>query len=152
MTSSEVWNLIRVVYGAYNQTAFDVDKKTLVESWSALLGEFTYPEAKKAAMEIASISKVMPTPGGIRRFIIGANVDDKPPTVQEAWAWLMSRNRDLAQGTWSQDSPHPVMVEAMKSLGAVISTLSTNGDREYFASVYNDKLLDYELNLYKVKE
>lgn len=150
MTSSEVWNLIRVVYGAYNQTAFDVDKKTLVESWSHLLGEFTYAEAKSAAMDIASVSKAMPTPGGIRRYIIGTRVGEKPPTVQEAWAWLMSRNYDLAHGTWSQDTPHPVMVETMKSLGAVITTLTTNGDREYFSNVYNDKLLAYELNLYKV--
>lgn len=151
MDKEETWKLIRVVYGWYNQVPYGDDKPFLVEGWRRLLGDFPFKDVLDRATEIASISKVMPTPGGIRRYIIDSMVGERPPSVQEAWAWLQKRNNDLSSGTWSQDTPHSVMVETMQAIGGVITGLHTNGDREYFSQVYNAKLLKYEIEMYKVK-
>lgn len=150
MNPTEVWNLVRLVYASYNQYPFDKDKKILVEAWTSLLGEYDYEAASRYAMEVASISKVMPTPGGIRRYIIDRTMADRPPTVQEAWAWLQQRSTEMNSGTWSEQTPHPVIVETMKALGSTAIGLHTNGDRDYFTQVYNAKLQQYDIATYKV--
>ena len=150
MTKTEILKLIRTVYGAFNQIVHKSDEPFFIEAWHALLGEFTYEEAFSNAMAVASISKVMPTPGGIRRYIIDSSVGERPPTAQEAWAWLQQRNQEMNSGTWSQQDPHPVIVETMRALGTAVTGLHTNGDREYFSDVYNSKLQKYEVSRYKV--
>lgn len=152
MTNVEVWQLVKAVYAAYNQVAYDSDKKALTESWGALLGEYAHKEVFDKAMELCAISKVMPTPGGIRRYLISAtSPDGRPPTVQEAWAWVQKRSQEAASGIMSDETPHPVILSTMKAIAPVVQSLSTNGDREYFSQVYNAKLLEYEIELYKVK-
>jgi hypothetical protein len=101
---------------------------------------------------MAVVAKFMPTPGMIRRAVVEGNLDVVPPSPQEAWAQLQRLIQGMNSGTHSSSADmHPVLGTTIQTLGSTAFGLSTNGDREFFMSIYSERLANYLSDVYKVE-
>lgn len=140
----EFEQFISLAYATYNREIFEADRKNIVRAWYDVLGDIDSELLRTKFVELATISKVMPTPGGLRRHVLADRFSDIV-TPAEAWAQLQSLRVALNSGT-----PKPMLastvVETIQKLGDTAFGLTTNGDREYFSEVYreiyNKKLIE----------
>jgi len=140
----EFEQFISLVHATYNRDIFEADRKNIVRAWYDIVGDIDVELLRVKFVELATISKVMPTPGGLRRHVFADRLTDIV-TPAEAWAQLQSLRVAMNSGT-----PKPMLastvVETIKKLGDSAFGLTTNGDREYFSEVYrevyNKKLIE----------
>ena len=149
---SEFEEFVKQVFATYNQTLFEVDKKSVLRAWWSLLKDINVDDLYIVLNEISLTSKFMPTPGMIRRHYKDSQIADMPPSPQEAWVILQSIIRKISSGVEPSSVPqHPTVVETIKSLGDTALSLSTNGDREYFMEAYERNRMRFLTEAYKVE-
>jgi hypothetical protein len=150
MTKVELEDFVREAFATYNQTFYEADREYILRAWWNLLKDLEVSDVRARFAKMAVASRVLPTPGMLRRAVVESKMDKVPPSPQEAWALLQRITQGMNQGTHQTSEIHPVLGDTIKVLGPVAFTLSTNGDREYFMGVYSDRLADYLVEMYKV--
>jgi ABC-type transporter MlaC component len=154
MTKVELEDFVREVYATYNQTFYEAEREYVLRAWWNLLKDLEDSEVRAKFLKMAVVAKTMPTPGALRRAVVESKMDDIPPTAYEAWAQLQRLIQDINQGTHHSSNAaaqmHGVLTETIKALGAVAYSLSTNRDRDYFTTAYNEKLADFYSGVYSV--
>lgn len=149
---SDFEEFVKQVFATYNQTLFEVDRRSILRAWWSLLKDINLDDLYLALHDIALTSKYMPTPGMIRRHVKDSQISDMPPSPQEAWVILQSIIRKISSGVEPSATPqHPTVVETIKSLGDTALSLSTNGDREYFMEAYERNRMRFLTEAYKVE-
>ena len=135
---------IALVYATYNKEMYETDRKNIIRAWYDIVGDIDVELLHVKFVELATISKVMPTPGGVRRHVFADKMSDIV-TPAEAWAQLQALRIAMNSGT-EKPLLASTVVETIKKLGDTAFGLSTNGDREYFSEVYrevyNKKLIE----------
>lgn len=151
MTKVELEDFVREAYASFNQTFYEAEREYVLRAWWNLLKDLDVSDVRNKFLQKAVVAKVMPTPGALRRAVVEGNLESMPPSAQEGWAMLQKMIQNVNQGTHSSnDEMHSVMADTVRSLGVVAFSLSTNGDREYFMAVYNEKLAEFLSDVYSV--
>lgn len=152
MTKVELEELVREVYASFNQTFYETDREYILKAWWNLLRDLDVEQVRKRFIRMAVVAKFMPTPGMIRRAVVEGNLDVIPPSPQEAWAQLQRMIQGMNSGTHTSSVElHPVLGTTIQTLGSTAFGLSTNGDREFFMSIYSERLANYLADVYKVE-
>ena len=134
--SKEFEQFVSVCFAMFNRELFEGDRRNVVRAWFDVLGDVDVELLRVKFVELATVSKVMPTPGLLRRHVFADLISDiVSPAV--AWGQLQGLRVALNSGV-----ERPVLsvtvVETIQKLGDVVFGLTTNGDREYFLEVYRD--------------
>ena len=147
--SREFDDFVSTVHATYGRELYEVDRKTVVTAWNAVVGDIPVDVLRTKFTELATISKVMPTPGGLRRHVFAEQMSVilTPP---EAWAQLQALRVSVNSGT-QKPMLDTTVVETIQRLGDTALGLTTNGDREYFFEVYRDVYQKKLIELLKVK-
>lgn len=152
MTKVELEELVREVYASFNQTFYETDRDYILKAWWNLLRDLEVEQVRQRFIRMAVVAKFMPTPGMIRRAVVEGNLDVIPPSPQEAWAQLQRMIQGMNSGTHTSSVElHPVLGTTIQTLGSTAFGLSTNGDREFFMSIYSERLANYLADVYKVE-
>jgi len=152
MTKVELEELVREVYASFNQTFYETDREYILKAWWNLLRDLDVEQVRQRFIRMAVVAKFMPTPGMIRRAVVEGNLDVIPPSPQEAWAQLQRMIQGMNSGTHTSSVElHPVLGTTIQTLGSTAFGLSTNGDREFFMSIYSERLANYLADVYKVE-
>lgn len=153
MTKVELEEFVREVYASFNQTFYEADRDYILKAWWNLLRDLNVEQVRQRFIRMAVVAKFMPTPGMIRRAVVEGNLEVVPPSPQEAWAQLQRMIQGMNSGTHeSSAGTHPVLGTTIQTLGSTAFGLSTNGDREFFMSIYSERLANYLADVYKVEE
>lgn len=146
----EFEQFVEIVYATFNRDLYQNERPIVIKAWYAILGDLEAPALRERFLELATISKVMPTPVAIRRHVLASTVAERLLSPPEAWAHLQDFIKQVNSGAIGRTSINPQVAEAMRRLGDTALSLSTNGDREYFMEIYRE-IYDRELMaLYKV--
>ena len=152
MTKVELEELVREVYASFNQTFYETDREYILKACWNLLRDLDVEQVRQRFIRMAVVAKFMPTPGMIRRAVVEGNLDVIPPSPQEAWAQLQRMIQGMNSGTHTSSVElHPVLGTTIQTLGSTAFGLSTNGDREFFMSIYSERLANYLADVYKVE-
>jgi hypothetical protein len=152
MTKVELEELVREVYASFNQTFYETDREYILKAWWNLLRDLDVGQVRQRFIRMAVVAKFMPTPGMIRRAVVESNLEVVPPSPQEAWAQLQRMIQGMNSGTHTSSvEMHPVLGTTIQTLGSTAFGLSTNGDREFFMSIYSERLANYLADVYKVE-
>jgi hypothetical protein len=152
MTKVELEELVREVYASFNQTFYEADREYILKAWWNLLRDLDVGQVRQRFIRMAVVAKFMPTPGMIRRAVVESNLEVVPPSPQEAWAQLQRMIQGMNSGTHTSSvEMHPVLGATIQTLGSTAFGLSTNGDREFFMSIYSERLANYLADVYKVE-
>lgn len=153
MTKVELEDFVREVYASFNQTFYEAEREYVLRAWWNLLKDLEVVDVRRKFLQMAVVAKVMPTPGAIRRTVVESTLESVPPTPQEAWAELQKMIQEVNQGTvGTRHETHSVLSATIRSLGPPAFSLSTNRDRDYFMSVYAEKLAAFYENVYRVED
>ena len=136
MTKVELEDFVREVFASFNQTLYESDREVILRAWWGLLQDLEIASVRDRFIQMAVVLKTMPTPGAVRRAVVEESLETTPPSPQQAWAALRKMSDDVNRGTHQVMDIHEVFQNAIKVLGDIAFTLSTNGDREYFMNVY----------------
>jgi len=150
MTKVELEDFVREVFASFNQTLYESDREVILRAWWGLLQDLEIVSVRDRFIQMAVVLKTMPTPGAVRRAVVEESLETTPPSPQQAWAALRKMSDDVNRGTHQVMDIHEVFQNAIKVLGDIAFTLSTNGDREYFMNVYTEQLNLYMVDVYKV--
>lgn len=150
MTKVELEDFVREVFASFNQTLYESDREVILRAWWGLLQDLEIASVRDRFIQMAVVLKSMPTPGAVRRAVVEESLETTPPSPQQAWAALRKMSDDVNRGTHQVMDIHEVFQNAIKVLGDIAFTLSTNGDREYFMNVYTEQLNLYMVDVYKV--
>ena len=134
--SKEFEQFVSVAFAMFNRELFEGERRNVVRAWFDVVGDVDVELLRVKLVELATVSKVMPTPGLLRRHVFADRIGGiVSPAV--AWAQLQGLRVALNSGV-----ERPVLavtvVETIQRLGDVVFCLTTNGDREYFLEVYRD--------------
>lgn len=140
---------VKYVHAMYNRDLYETDRPTVTKAWHDILGDVDLELLRVKFTELATISKTMPTPGGVRRYIFADQMVDIV-TPAEAWAQLQSLRVSMNSGT-EKPMLASTVVETIKKLGDTAFGLTTNGDREYFLEVYREVYNKKLIELLKVR-
>jgi hypothetical protein len=153
MTKDELIPLVDQVYATYNQTLYEVDKKTVYRAWYDLLWDLEYADAHAAFLSLAITEKFMPRPGDIRRATIDTQTK-VPPQIDgySAWGIFMTLQRNANFGTQTEIPKSEALYKTLERLGDAAHDMHTNGDREAFLRVYDKVVAEIEQHKYKISE
>jgi hypothetical protein len=146
----EFEDFVRQVYATYNQTIYETERVVVMRAWWDLLQDIPIDVLRRTFLDVALTNKFMPTPGFLRRMVKDAELEDKPPSAQQAWSLLQGVVRGSVSGVHVQNDFHVVVRDTFAVLGDVALSLSTNGDREYFMGVYGEVLEKFLRDAYRV--
>ena len=134
--SKEFEQFVSVCFAMFNRELFEGDRRNVVRAWFDVLGDVDVELLRVKFVELATVSKVMPTPGLLRRHVFADLISDiVSPAV--AWGQLQGLRVALNSGV-ERPVLSATVVETIQKLGDVVFGLTTNGDREYFLEVYRD--------------
>lgn len=134
--SKEFEQFVSVCFAMFNRELFEGDRRNVVRAWFDVLGDVDVELLRVKYVELATVSKVMPTPGLLRRHVFADLISDiVSPAV--AWGQLQGLRVALNSGV-ERPVLSATVVETIQKLGDVVFGLTTNGDREYFLEVYRD--------------
>jgi hypothetical protein len=134
--TKEFEQFVDIVYATYGRNPFEADRKNIIRAWYDVVGDIDVELLRIKFVELATISKVMPTPGGVRRHVFEDKLSDIVSPA-EAWAQLQNLRVSLNSGV-ERPLLASTVVETIQKLGDTAFGLTTNGDREYFLEVYRD--------------
>lgn len=153
MTKAEIMPLVDQAYATYNQTLYEVDKKTVYRAWYDLLWDIDYEEAHAAFLQLAITEKFMPRPGDIRRAAIDARIK-VPPHLDgySAWGVFVTLQKNAHFGTPTEIAVPEALRMTLERLGEAAYDMHTNGDREAFLRVYEKVIEQIDQHKYKISE
>jgi len=126
--SKEFEQFVSVCFAMFNRELFEGDRRNVVRAWFDVLGDVDVELLRVKFVELATVSKVMPTPGLLRRHVFADRISD---VVSPAVAWGQLQGLRVALNSGVE---RPVLavtvVETIQRLGDVVFGLTTNGDRE----------------------
>jgi hypothetical protein len=153
VTKEELEDLVRFAYALWNKELFEADRRDVCRAWWALLKDLPAEDVRNEIAQLSLVEKFLPNPGAIRRAYKNARMKNPPPTPQQFWGYLQGVIKNQNSGTHQiVGDQHPVVMAALKELGAVAFTLTTNGDREYALEAYERCLKEWLRNELTVVE
>ena len=116
--SKEFEQFVSVCFAMFNRELFEGDRRNVVRAWFDVLGDVDVELLRVKYVELATVSKVMPTPGLLRRHVFADLISDiVSPAV--AWGQLQGLRVALNSGV-----ERPVLsvtvVETIQKLGDVV--------------------------------
>ena len=156
MTKSELAQLVRFVYAAFNKDLLPSEEKHIFGVWYELFQDLLYFEVKRVTTTLCTLQKYMPTAGAIKVASIKAIQENPPPTSQQMWAYLQELIRAKNSGVVDRSSAmaldglakigaHQCVRETIDELGGTAYTMNTNGDRTFVLDAYERRVGAYLL-------
>jgi hypothetical protein len=151
MTKDEALELIRIVHYTYNQTLIRKDEIEIGKAWYPYLKDLELEETRLAFIDLSMESNYQPKPMDIRKATINARTKvPKPPLPNIAWATFQSLIKNANNGAHTPIEVHECLRKTLDSLGDTAYTMNDQYDKKRFEAVYEEAVLQYERNLYKV--
>ena len=154
MTKDEILKIAELVYSHYNErvpsTAATL-KKTLL-AWEHALNDISYADARKAVSQLVLVEQFQLRPAAVRKqsLILAGNAPQTPTTAQ-AWALVQRLTNDLNTGAIERTEIHECIRLALAQLGGLPAVAAaTNGDRNFFAGVYEPIVREWETRAYEL--
>jgi hypothetical protein len=154
MTKDEMLKIAELVYSHYNErvpSTAVVLKKTML-AWEHALKDIDYNDARKAVSQLVLVEHFQLRPAAVRKqaLIIAGNAPQTPTTAQ-AWALVQRLTNDLNTGAIERTEIHECIRLALAQLGGLPAVAAaTNGDRNFFAGVYEPIVRDWETRAYEL--
>jgi len=156
VTKSELAQLVRFVYAAFNKDLLPSEEKHIFAVWYELFQDLPYFEVKRVTTTLCTLQKYMPTAGAIKVASIKAIQENPPPTSQQMWAYLQELIRAKNSGVVDRSSAmaldglakigaHQCVRETIDELGGTAYTMNTNGDRTFVLDAYERRVGAYLL-------
>lgn len=165
MTKSELAQLVRFVYAAFNKDLLPSEEKHIFAVWYELLQELPFEKVHEETRTLCTLQKYMPTVGAIKVASIRALQKSPPPTTQQFWGYLQELIRSRGSGTFmvAQDSAmvpgglteigaHECVRDTINELGGTAYSMNTNGDRTFVLEAYERRVGAYLLKRPTVEE
>lgn len=151
MTNEELQSFVKLVYAAYDRILVPKDLADVCRAWKPHIQEFDLPTCEKVlpnlCMQSLYLLKVWEIRIGVLNYL---NKITPPPNAQLAWAHYIGVMAAINNGTTSDHTAHPVLVETMKALGKGGGSLSAQYDRKQFEAVYESKMRQFQIQNYGI--
>lgn len=154
MTKDEILKIAELVYSHYNErlpSTAVVVKKTML-AWEHALKDISYADARKAVSQLVLVEQFQLRPAAVRKqaLILAGNAPQTPTTAQ-AWALVQRLTNDLNTGAIERTEIHECIRLALAQLGGLPAVAAaTNGDRNFFAGVYEPIVREWETRAYEL--
>ena len=154
MTKDEILKIAELVYSHYNErlpSTAVVVKKTML-AWEYALKDVSYADARKAVSQLVLVEQFQLRPAAVRKqaLILAGNAPQTPTTAQ-AWALVQRLTNDLNTGAIERTEIHECIRLALAQLGGLPAVAAaTNGDRNFFAGVYEPIVREWETRAYEL--
>lgn len=154
MTKEEVLKIAELVYSHYNErvpSTAVVLKKTML-AWEHAIKDISYADARKAVSQLVLVEQFQLRPAAVRKqaLILAGNAPQTPTTAQ-AWALVQRLTNDLNTGAIERTEIHECIRLALAQLGGLPAVAAaTNGDRNFFAGVYEPIVREWETRAYEL--
>lgn len=154
MTKDEILKIAELVYSHYNErlpSTAVVVKKTML-AWEHALKDVSYADARKAVSQLVLVEQFQLRPAAVRKqaLILAGNAPQTPTTAQ-AWALVQRLTNDLNTGAIERTEIHECIRLALAQLGGLPAVAAaTNGDRNFFAGVYEPIVREWETRAYEL--
>ena len=158
VTKSELADLVRFVYSAFNKDLLPSEEKRIFATWFELLQELPFEKTFEETRTLCTLQKYMPTVGAVKIASIRALQKNPPPTTQQFWGYLQELIRSRGSGTFmvAHDSAtvldgltdigaHECVRDTINELGGTAYTMNTNGDRTFVLEAYERRVGAYLL-------
>ena len=154
MTKSELAELVRFAYAAFNRDLLPSEEKQIFAAWWALLQDLPEEETRKELTTLCTLQKYMPNAGAIRRAYFKARKNNQPPSTQQMWGYLQDLIRSKHSGVPlklpKEISAHECVRNTMSELGASAYAMHTNGDRQFVLEAYQRHVEAWETAAFSV--
>jgi hypothetical protein len=154
MTKEEILKIAELVYSHYNErvpSTAVVLKKTML-AWEHSLKDIEYPDARRAVSQLVLVEHFQLRPAAVRKqALILAGKAPQTPTTAQAWALVQRLTNDLNTGSIQPTEIHDCVRLALAQLGGLPAiSAATNGDRNFFAGVYEPIVREWETSAYEL--
>ena len=140
MNKSELADLVRFAYAAFNKDLLPSEEKVIFSTWWSRLNDLPEKETRKELTTLCTLQKYMPTAGALRRQYFKTRKNNPPPTTQQMWGYLQDLIRSKHSGVPlklpKEISEHECVQNTMSELGASAYSMNTNGDRQFVLEAY----------------
>ncbi len=140
MTKSELADLVRFAYAAFNKDLLPSEEKVVFAAWWQLLNDLPEKETRKELTTLCTLQKYMPNAGALRRQYFKTRKNNPPPTTQQMWGYLQDLIRSKHSGVPlklpKEISEHECVQNTMNELGTSAYSMNTNGDRNFVLEAY----------------
>lgn len=156
MTKDELVKIVDIVYSHYSDRLPTTEalKKQVYLGWWHALQDIEYADIKKAINQLVIVETYKLRPAIVRKraLIIAGKAPDVPTTAQ-AWATIQRLTNDFNTGAIDATSIHECIRAALLQLGGLASvSASTNGDRNFFAAIYEPIVREWEIRAYELPD
>ena len=154
MNKSELADLVRFAYAAFNKDLLPSEEKVIFSTWWSLLNDLPEKETRKELTTLCTLQKYMPTAGALRRQYFKTRKNNPPPTTQQMWGYLQEHIRSKHSGVPlklpKEISEHECVQNTMSELGASAYSMNTNGDRQFVLEAYQRHVEAWETAAFSV--
>ena len=154
MNKSELADLVRFAYAAFNKDLLPSEEKVIFSTWWSLLNDLPEKETRKELTTLCTLQKYMPTAGALRRQYFKTRKNDQPPSSQQMWGYLQdlirSKHRGVPLKLPKEISEHECVQNTMSELGASAYSMNTNGDRQFVLEAYQRHVEAWETAAFSV--
>lgn len=141
MTKEEAIKLITFAFSCYPSYQ-EKDPEPIVKAWAVMLADIPYPDAQKAVMKHATISKFFPSIAEIRESVFIRQ--NSLPTPEEAWAEVrkvLENGSNYINYTYSGKEPewsNEVLRQTVNAIGIreLFKTENVDVMRAHFTRFY----------------
>ena len=154
MNKSELADLVRFAYAAFNKDLLPSEEKVIFSTWWSLLNDLPEKETRKELTTLCTLQKYMPNAGAVRRANFKTRKNNPPPTTQQMWGYLQDLIRSKHSGVPlklpKEISEHECVQNTMSELGASAYSMNTNGDRQFVLEAYQRHVEAWETAAFSV--
>ena len=154
MNKSELADLVRFAYAAFNKDLLPSEEKVIFSTWWSLLNDLPEKETRKELTTLCTLQKYMPTAGALRRQYFKTRKNDQPPSSQQMWGYLQDLIRSKHSGVPlklpKEISEHECVQNTMNELGTSAYSMNTNGDRNFVIEAYKRHVEAWETTAFSL--
>lgn len=150
MNKEECYNLAELICVTWGKPADQISVQAHARGLWEFAQDLDVEECKEVVRREGMTRQWMLKPGELRMIVLsGRDGVELPPTAEMAWADLQHRAREAFNGTTDYEKAHPLLEEVMNLLGGIDALgLRTNGDRDMFTRLYNERRQIYLLEMF----
>jgi hypothetical protein len=156
MTKDELVKIVDLVHSHYGDRLPTTEnlKKQVYLGWWHALQDIDYVYIQKAINQLVLVETYKLRPAAVRKHaLILAGKAPQVPTTAQAWALVQKLTNDVNTGSIQQTEIHECIRQAIAQLGGLTAvSASTNGDRNFFAGVYEPIVRDWEIRAYELPD
>lgn len=156
MTKDELVKVVDLVHSHYGERMPTTEalKKQVYLAWWHALQDIEYADIKKAINQLVLVETFKLRPAQIRKQALAlAGKAPAVPTTAQAWAIIQKLIGDVNTGSVDATEIHDCIRKAIAQLGGLPAiSASTNGDRNFFAGVYEPIVRDWEIQAYELPD